>query len=176
MTDKPFDHEEYSRERLRQTTPGDYPVDYAAGMLSDLGVEIQAKPQTTPGAGEGERWRVVQSGGGRWKTFVRWLVREGDKTIATCADEVDADLICTLHSERTHLVSRDAYVEMRDARETDQQTIAELRKALEAAKGTLSAYLLFVNQDEIPTPEQCREMTEEVADALAAIAATEGET
>jgi hypothetical protein len=107
----------------------------------------------------------------------------------------DADLICTLHNERTHLVSRDAYVEMRDAHEADQQTIADLKQRVDDEQFSKEFAQQKWNECTLALKENMQTIAElrkalvristgssvalpawEIAkDALAAIAATEGD-
>ncbi len=80
---------------------------------------------TTPGAGEGERWEKFEE---KWEyqgiiQNAGWTIRtvsdhEASPPIATCMVEADADLICSLHN----------------AREADQQTIANLETVVHAYK------------------------------------------
>ncbi len=152
--------------------PSDYPVDYATGMLSDLGIEIQAKSQPTPGAGEEERWEKAST-----PSFVLgkrlWEIWGKGRLVASRLYEADADLICTLHNERTHLVSRAAYVEMRDAREADQQTIAGLRKALIDARPYVGRLAGGQHVGKVLSQGEAVKLLGRIDKALAAIAATE---
>ncbi len=114
MTDKPFDHEEYTRERLRQTTPG---------------------------AGEGERWVVGEQDDDRM--YPVYYMAEGDtySELAVCWTRRTADLIVKLHNEREADQQTIANLETvvyayKRAAENAEQTIAELRKALEEIAAT----------------------------------------
>jgi hypothetical protein len=140
MTDKPFDHEEYSRERLRQTTYGCI-CHQEVEQRPECGGTPACYAQTTPGAGEGERWAkefrpgmglfVVQSTEGR--------------IVAIGLLEADADLIVKLHN----------------AREADQQTIADLRAETERWQEFATGYMR-----DLTAAEQALAAERERADGL----------
>ncbi len=73
---------------------------------------------TTPGAGEGERWQVGEQDDDRM--YPVYYMAEGDtySELAVCWTRRTADLICSLHN----------------AREADQQTIANLEAVVHAYK------------------------------------------
>ncbi len=106
MTDKPFDHEEYSRERLRQTG---CICHQQAEQRPECGGTPACYAQTTPGDGSDFKGHLVHRPG---------------------RIEADQQAIADLRAE-TERWQEFANGYMRDLTAAEQ-TIAELRKALEA--------------------------------------------
>ncbi len=114
---------------------------------------------TTPGAGEGERWETRPTLVAAWEFWQVWVVGEGGRIVADFLTEADADLICKLHNHPwvpDLLIDHDApvceicgegmaahteesqvfqdYMRLHNAREADQQTIANLETVVHAYK------------------------------------------
>lgn len=138
---------------------------------------------TTPGAGKGERlWQINNSGGDMTprattaKPDTCKLERVDDPDIddiwynvvcvthsaifARCHELADADLICKLHNVSFY------------AHEADQQTIAELRKALEDARPYVGRLAGGQHVGRVLSQGEAVKLLGRI-DALAAIAATE---
>ncbi len=153
MTDKPFDPHAHSWERLRQTADKDKfeaaayfaDLETTPGDGSDFKGHLVHRPgriETTPGAGEGERWRVevghlaVSIGevvdfpdfylDGKW---VNPFDVAAELNALLAAREGDQQTIADLRAE-TERWQEFANGYMRDLTAAEQ-TIAELRKALE---------------------------------------------
>ncbi len=161
MTDKPFDHEEYSRARLQQTTPGEG-SDFKGHLVHRPG-----RIETTPGAGEG--WPP--------HPWVPDLLIDHDAPVCEICGEgmaahTEESLLfqeyMTLHNAREAvpawaLIGRDGEpvtllqkleqsmefgsameklaIENNSAREADQQTIADLRAETERWQEFANGYM-----------------------------------
>jgi hypothetical protein len=113
---------------------------------------------TTPGAGEGERWETVEYKNGAY-SFWSVVSMPMNRQVAQCLTEADADLIVRLHNERA--TTEDSSVVQ--AREADQQTIADLREERVAH--------LQIIKDELQNREWFEQTIAELRKALDAVVA-----
>ncbi len=155
---------------------------------------------TTPGAGEGERWEKQHLGPDEDNPFrnhfLFWAVKDSYSRLAVCFAEKDADLIVKLHNAREadqqtiaklegevsmwKMLHEMAVIEHEAChdegahykREEWQQTIAELRKALEVAE-KLAVDALGQAYEEGSFGGVTLDTLKKLVKALAAIAATE---